>query len=618
MSGIVGYFNPQGLRCQGQVLKTMAQTLVHRGADHQQIIHSPWCALAIQEQILTSDTRPKQPIQDEATGRILIFDGFINNIQQLQAQLRAQGYACSSDGQTLLAAHHYWGPSWLTYVQGMFALCLWIPGQQTLILARDQWGQKPLFYSQLPDQTLVFASEIKALLSYPGLERSLNIQAMGQLLDYGFNLAPSTFLKNVHQVMPAHSLEYNAQGLKTQAYWQLKPQVRNISIEDAAQGLQHHLIQATKKCLGPDDLPRAAYLSGGIDSSAIAGIYARQNADPIHTLSIIFAEADYNEQEYARLVAQTFGTKHQEFMCTIEEDEVQNLIWFLETPLVTLLNLPLYLLSRQIQAMGFNIVLSGDGADEILGGYDYFKLLKLMPFVGRQETPRRTNLLRRIWPQLANQDQTWMRYQMLKAYPMVHPALPYRWQAFQLKNQLLSPSILEYLELLAQENKYELPSLPPGLSLFDQALFFETQMRLPNLTLALADRMSMANGVQLRSPFVDHQLMEYAFSLPSHFKMQGLNEKYLLKRSLANFLPQEIVARRKQPLAPPGKWFVKKFRTMIGDVLAYKNVRHKGYFQPEFTELMLQQWDAQSAMDYSGVLIVAFFIHLFDDLFLSS
>jgi asparagine synthase (glutamine-hydrolysing) len=334
------------------------------------------------------------------------------------------------------------------------------------------------------------------------------------------------------------------------------------------------------------------------------------------TLSITFEEAGYDERHFARMVADAFGTSHHEFLCSIEEGEIENLVWHLETPLVTLLNLPLYLLSRQIREMGFKVVLSGDGADEILGGYDYFKLLKLMDFIGKRETPARANLLRRVFPGLASPQQAWMQYAALKGYPASHPALPYRFQAFQMKGHLLSDAFVERLLPRLEEREGELPAVPGTRSLLDQALYLESRMRLPNLTLPLADTMSMANSVELRSPFMDHRLVEYVFSLPGRFKMRGLNEKHLLKKSFRTFLPPDICRRRKQPLAPPGKWFVRMFRDMIGDSLSAGTVRRKGYFRPEFTEHMLREFDADGPLDYSGVLIVAFFVHLFDDLFL--
>jgi asparagine synthase (glutamine-hydrolysing) len=210
-----------------------------------------------------------------------------------------------------------------------------------------------------------------------------------------------------------------------------------------------------------------------------------------------------------------------------------------------------------------------------------------------------------------------MQYHRLKAYPITHPALPYRFQAFQLKAQLLSDSFLERLVPRLDERATDIPAVPDSRPLLDQALYLETLMRLPNLTLPLADTMSMANSVELRSPFMDHHLVEFLFRIPHRYKMRGLCEKALLKRCAGSFLPPEIPARRKQPLAPPGKWFVKKFRAMIGDALSADTVRAKGYFRPEFTDHMLAEFDADSFMDYSGVLIVAFFVHLWDDLFLT-
>jgi asparagine synthase (glutamine-hydrolysing) len=362
----------------------------------------------------------------------------------------------------------------------------------------------------------------------------------------------------------------------------------------------------------------ASYLSGGIDSSSVTGLYAHLSNAPVHTLSIAFQDAGYDERHFARMVSSSFGTTHHEFLCSIEEQEIEKLVWHLEAPLVTLLNLPLYLLSKQIRDMGFKVVLSGDGADEILGGYDYFKLVKLMDFIGRNENIGRANLLRRVFPGLASPQQAWMHYAALKGYPAAHPALPYRFQAFQLKGRLMSDAFVDRLLPVIGARDNELPSVPGSRSLMDQALYLESRMRLPNLTLALADTMSMANSVELRSPFMDHRLVEYVFSLPAHLKMRGLNEKSLLKKSFQSFLPPDICRRRKQPLAPPSKWFVRKFRGFIGDVLSAATVRDKGYFRPEFTDHMLGEFDADSPMDYSGVIIVALFVHLFDDLFLSS
>ena len=330
----------------------------------------------------------------------------------------------------------------------------------------------------------------------------MNVLAMDRMLDYGFNLAPETFLTGIRQVAPANFLVADRKGLREDAYWDIpigRPPTRTWTRRKPPKGCGITFWEAVRARLVAD-VPVASYLSGGIDSSSVTGLYAHLSNAPVHTLSITFEDAGYDERHFARLVSDAFGTTHHEFLCSIEEQEIDNLVWHLETPLVTLLNLPLYLLSRQIRDMGFKVVLSGDGADEILGGYDYFKLLKLMAFIGRNETPGRANLLRRIFPAIPSPQQAWMQYAALKSFPTPHPALPYRFQAFQMKGQLLSDAFVERLLPRLEERGNELPAVPGDGSLLNQALYLESRMRLPNLTLPLADTMSMANSVELRSP----------------------------------------------------------------------------------------------------------------------
>lgn len=617
MSGIAGMFHAQGIPDVSSICQAMGQSLAHRGSKHQSLYQDDFAALIWKPETLHTTTPGTTPLVHPQTGHVLVFDGCIYNASLLASELLMHGQVLGtgSDPEIVLAAYLKWGTACLAQLTGMFAFALWEPDTRTLFLARDRMGQKPLVYTWLPDGTFIFASEIKALLCHPQVTARMHAIALDRLLDYGFNLAPDTFIQGVQQVIPATYARIDGHGMHTASYWSLDldQPVQNLSRSDAAWELSARLGSAVRRCLH-SDAPLLAYLSGGIDSSSVTARYAQITGDPVHTLSITFAEAGYDESHYARQVAKAIGSLHHEFQCAIAEDEITKLIWHLETPLVTLLHLPLYLLSRQARDLGFSAVLSGDGADEILGGYDYFKLIKLMPFIARQESPVRANLLRRIYPNLTA-EQAWTQYQIFTTYPCPHPALPYRFQAFQLKNQLLSDALLEQLAACQHQRHADLPQVPAHRPLLDQALFLETKMRLPNLTLPLGDTMSMANSVQLHAPFLDHTLIEYLFSLPAHYKMQGLNEKFLLKRSSRAILPPQICARRKQPLSPPGAWFVRTC-TLIGDTLAPDTTRAKGYFRPECLEFMLREFDSGSRMDYSGVLIVAFFIHLWDSVFL--
>lgn len=618
MSGIAGIFHIQGISNVSAIIDSMGQKLAHRGPGGQAVYKDDSCALVWRREASCTTTPSTTPLVHPQTGHVLIFDGCIYNAATLSTELLMQGHnlGSGSDPEVVLAAYQEWGTACFAQFKGMFACALWEPATRTLVLARDHMGQKPLVYTWLPDGSFIFASEIKALLCHPHVVSRVHAIALDRLLDYGFNLAPDSFIQGIQHIMPATYAIIDRQGMRSNSYWSLDldQPVQNLSRSDATWELSAHLGSAVRRCLHTDT-PLLAYLSGGIDSSSVTARYAQITDDPVHTLSITFTEAGYDESHYARQVAKAIGSLHHEFQCAIAEDEITKLIWHLETPLVTLLHLPLYLLSRQARDLGFSAVLSGDGADEILGGYDYFKLIKLMPFIARQESPFRANLLRRIYPQLTA-EQAWTQYQIFKTYPCPHPALPYRFQAFQLKNQLLCDDLLDQLAACQEQRHNDLPQVPGHRPLLDQALFLETRMRLPNLTLPLGDTMSMANAVQVHAPFMDHTLLEYLFSLPAHYKMQGLREKHLLKRSSRTILPPQICARRKQPLSPPGAWFVRTFRTLIGDTLAPDTTRAKGYFRPEFIEFMLREFDAGSRMDYSGVLVVAFFIHLWDSLFI--
>lgn len=616
MSGFVGQVHLTS--CLDQIdpalISSMAQTLVHRGPDFSHTFQSSHCTLAVKG----FGPKPGAGLE-HASGLALAFDGKLYNASALRTELLSLGhhFCSTADEEVVQNAYLAWGNTCWIRLEGMFAAALWDPGQQAIILARDRLGKKPLVYAILPDKTLIFASEIKALLAHPDLTPRLNPVALDRLFDFGFNLAPSTFLDNVQQIMPGTFFKFGQKGSSSSSYWTLdfnRP-VLNISADEAAIEFGR-LLTAAVQSRSMADGPVATYLSGGIDSSSVTALYARLADHPVQSLSITFEDADYDERHFARLVAAHCGTVHHEFLCSITPEEVTDLIWHLETPLVTLLNLPLYLLSKQVRSMGFSVVLSGDGADELLGGYNYFKLVKLMHFIGRREGLGRAHLLRHMYPNLTPA-QAWMQYLRLKAYPQLHPALPYRFQAFQLKGELLSDAFLEQLVPRLDERGTDIPTIPGSRPLLDQALHLETLLRLPNLTLPLADTMSMANSVELRSPFLDQHVVDFLFRVPPQYKMRGLCEKYLLKRTARTFLPPEIWQRRKQPLAPPGQWFVKKFRPMIGDLLSAKTTRAKGYFRPEYLDQMLRAFDAGSPVDYSGVLIVVFFIHLWDDLFLS-
>ena len=266
-------------------------------------------------------------------------------------------------------------------------------------------------------------------------------------------------------------------------------------------------------------------------------------------------------------------------------------------------------------------MLSGDGADEILGGYDYFKLLKTMSFIDKTGTSCRKNLLRKIFPHLKTSQEAEAQYVYLKnisrRYPVSFPGFPYQFLEFQFKNQLFSDENTAGTPCPDNPFFFDLERLSQK-PLIDQALYLETKMRLLNLTLPLSDKMSMANSVENRPLFLDHELVEFCFRIPHHYKMQGLSEKNILKKSMENMLPKEICQRKKQPLQPPGGWFIDSAGEMLRDLLSYENIKKTGYFNPAFVDNLLAEYNKKGAADHSGTIVVIFFIQLWHDIFIAN
>lgn len=625
MCGIAGIVNLNGHGTSSQVIRHMAGTLSHRGPDAtgwhcDTQAHLACCRLAIIDQ-----AGGHQPLYDSSRQYVIVYNGEIYNYQALRHTLEQHGnqFQTRSDTEVVLTAYRQWGVDCLARLKGMFALAIWQPAARCLFLARDRLGIKPLYYTYVTGvgeaPTLVFGSEIKALLEHPDVTASLYPPALHHLLTFGFNLAPATFFEGIQQLLPGHFMLIRPQQTVYQSYWDIELSDRtagSAADEDLlASQLREKLQTAVQDCQIAD-VPVAAYLSGGIDSSAVAGLYASLSEQPVTTFSITFREAGYDEAVFARQVADRFRTRHIEFGCEVEPADIRQMVYHIEEPMVTLLHLPLLLLSRQVARHGFKVVISGDGADEMLAGYDYFKLIKMMAFIERHPGSCRKSLLRRLYPHLISDLQANIQHLVLDGYPCVHPALPYRFQAFPFMGNMLSEAFKATRdEVNPDPFFFDLASLAQA-PLLDQALYMESKMRLLNLTLPLADKMSMASGVELRPAFLDHELVEFAFTIPARLKLRGLEEKYILKKSMADFLPPAICQRRKQPLQPPGAWFVRTQREMIQDLLSESMVRQKGYFDSEFISTILQQHFSGEKNDFSGTIIVAFMVHLWDDMFI--
>jgi len=626
MCGIAGIYNKHGIPEDRTVIERMSLAIEHRGPDEEGFHLDNHVHLASRRLSIIDLSAGEQPIYNKDQSRCIVYNGEIYNYRNLKKELSSRGHVfkTNTDTEVVLLAYEEWGEKCLNRFKGMFSICIWDLRKKELFLARDRLGIKPFYFADLKNGTFVFASEIKAILKHPEVKKAIYPNAINNLLTYGFNVAPHTFFDGIKQLLPGFFLKIRPDNFELKQYWDidLKSPMLNETKEDIALMLKDKIEDTVKSSL-VSDVPVASYLSGGIDSSTISGFYSNLSDSAIKTITITFDDAGYDESEYSKKVSEHFNTENIEFKCSIKPDDIKNLIYYLENPQVSLLNLPLFLLSKKTREQGIKVVLSGDGADEILGGYDYFKLLKTMTFIDKTGTPCRKNLLRKIFPHLKTSHDAEAQYIYLKnisnRYPVSFPGIPYQFQEFQFKNQLFSNEYTAKTETHRPDNPFffDLEQLSQK-PLIDQALYLETKMRLLNLTLPLSDKMSMANSVENRPLFLDHELVEFCFRIPHHYKIQGLSEKNILKKSMENMLPKEICQRKKQPLQPPGNWFIDSAGEMLRDLLSYENIKKTGYFNPAFVDHLLTEYNKKATVDYSGAIVVIFFIQLWHDIFIAN
>ena len=620
MCGIVGIHNAGGIPPDRRFIETMCERLVHRGPDEQGFHLDGFVHLGIRRLSIIDIEGGSQPIYSEDRKKCIIYNGEIYNFREIAARLKSLGrrLRTGSDTEVVLQAYMEWGPECLRMFRGMFAFCIWDEEKRELFLARDRLGIKPLYHARLRDGTFLFASEIKALLCHPAVPRQARANAVDNLLTYGFNVAPFTFFEGIYQMLPGHYIKVENGIVEEREYWDIDMDAEPIVADEAEIALQlREKISDSVAASLVSDVPVAAYLSGGIDSSAGGGMYTDLAPGNGTTLSITFREADYRESAYSRAVARHFGAENVEFDCQVDLNDVAPLVYHLEDPMSTLLNLPLFMLSKKAHDLGFKVVLTGDGADEIFGGYDYFKLLKIMRFIGARETGFRRNILRRVFDSLTTPVHADIQYLFLEGYPSRHEAFPYRFQLYPFKSAMYSGHYREKLAVSVPDAPLfsEIDKISHR-SLLDQALYMETKMRLLNLTLPLADKMSMAHSVEVRPCFLDHRLVEFAFRIPDRFKMRGLNEKLILKKSMEGFLPEGVCKRRKQPLQPPGKWFLSSISPLVDHYLSESVVADKGYFDPGFMKAAVSESRIGKRQEMVSAVVVALFVHLWDEMFL--
>jgi len=607
MCGIAGIAGTDRGSANPTLLAEMVGTLAHRGPDERGIHVDGPIGLAHSRLSIIDLTDGQQPMSNEDASVWITFNGEIFNFVELRAELLKEGhrFRTRSDTEVLLRLYEAEGPAMVGRLNGQWAFAIWDSRRGTLLLSRDRMGVRPLFYAVTPEG-LVFGSEIKALLRHPAVSNEIDLEALDNVFTFWSALAPRTIFREVRELPPGCSLTWHNGSVRIERHWEPAFPIEyggRPSERDCADRLLALLTKATRLRLR-SDVPVGAYLSGGLDSSVIVALAARLAGGAIDTFSIAFEDAEFDESAEQREVVSSLGTTHHELRCSNAQigEAFPDVVWHAEQPLVRTAAAPMFLLSRLVRERGYKVVLTGEGADEVLGGYDIFKEAKVRRFLARHPSSRRRPLLlRRLYPYQRNLQRQSPAY--LQAFFHVGQAdlaspffshLP-RWRLTSQLKAFFSDSVRWALDGYDSYTDAA-ERLPAAYHQWDplcQAQYLETTQLLPGYILSSqGDRAAMAHSVEARHPFLDRDVVAFAATLPPSMKMKVLDEKHLLKVAAADLVPERIRTRPKQPYrAPDGyAFFGPTGPAFVDDLLSAERIRAAGLFKPEAVNELVRKF----------------------------
>lgn len=609
MCGIAGIYNYRSDKESSLEIsvKKMLSAIRHRGPDETGLYLSENFGMGSVRLSIIDIASGQQPVSDESENYWIVYNGEIFNYTELRNEIIKKGVNLKthSDTEVLVQMYALHGEGCLKYLNGQFAFCIWDKKKQEMFLARDRVGIRPLFY-WMQQGAFAFCSEIKGLFTLDKVDKAINPKSLAQIFTFWTTLSPDTAFKNIYELPPGHHMVVNASGIKIEKYWSHRFPVENNNqskkLNESIEEFRALITDAVKIRLRAD-VQVAAYLSGGLDSSVTTSLINSINPGNLNTFSIGFKDKEFDETAFQMEASKYLNTQHKAFECTATEiaEQFVNTIWHSEIPILRTSPTPMYLLSKKVRENNIKVVITGEGADEMLAGYNIFKESKIRRFWANQpNSTSRPKLLSKLYPYIPMiKDSNNVALKMFFGYKLTETDNPLyshllRWHNTSRLKTYFSDEITQALNAY---NPVDLiyPDLPQDFMNWTdlaKSQYLEATIFMSGYLLSSqGDRMAMANSVEGRYPFLDYRVIEFCAGLPDSFKLNCLNEKFLLKKMSAGIIPESITKRSKQAYRAPitTSFFNVAAPAYVEELLSEDKIKAFGLFNPEKVSLLIKK-----------------------------
>lgn len=629
MCGIAGWINLENKSSsqnggEKAVLHAMCERMKHRGPDSEGLWLENQVALGMRRLSIIDLHTGEQPVYSEDKQIVVVMNGELYNFREVRARLEKRGHQFVTNSDTEILPHLYeeYGEAMLEHINGMFAFALWDKRKEKLLIARDRFGEKPLYYGVF-DGKLIFASEPKVLLENPVVKAEINIDALRQFLSFDYVPAPASIYKGIYKLPAAHLLTVEKGEVKTRRYWNLTwHRNGNVkSLDKSAEDLRELLADAVRMRL-VSDVPLGILLSGGVDSSTIAAFAAQFSTEKVKTFSIGFEEDSFDESKYARMVAKHLGTEHYEDRLSVEKaaDLISEIGTWLDEPMSDGSLLPTFLLSRFVRKY-VTVALGGDGGDEIFAGYPMYFGHKVASLYGKIPRVLRTGLIEPVVNNLPvstknlSFDYKAKRFVRASKYDLV--TRHHSWfGSFSIDEQqrLLSKDVLAATSNDIYKGAKDLLEICDAPTDIERMQFLDLNFYMAEDILTKVDRASMAVSLEVRAPFLDPRVAQFAAALPLEYKLKGNKGKYILKKAVAPLLPREILQRPKKGFGIPiAEWLKARLNPLMHDLLASTRLKQQGLFDEKFVQKLIKEHESSAASHHKQLWTLLVFQLWFDN-----